>query len=254
MPFKDPEKKREQQRRYRKNNPEKMRAYEKRSYHKNKEKNKEKRKIQKREWVLANPEKDRIIAKRWYDKNRKKPARMPKVKPNDVFGKLTVIKEFTRFSGGGRRWTCLCECGNTSNSAQASLLKGAIKSCGCAPSVYDIFRRRRAGYPDDFNITKNNEKERKKNFIYVLNNKIKNRDNNECQLCGETNKLNVHHIIPWRIKIGSRFDEINLVTLCRTCHTKKAHDKGFSAEVNQEVASQLTKIVLGKYPNSATLL
>jgi hypothetical protein len=48
--------------------------------------------------------------------------------------------------------------------------------------------------------------------------KIRKRDNFICQLCGKKNATDVHHIIPRRIKIDN--SPGNLITLCRSCHTK----------------------------------
>jgi len=46
------------------------------------------------------------------------------------------------------------------------------------------------------------------------------RDNNTCQQCGSTEKLQVHHIVTWRTK--KNFNKLtNLVTLCHKCHIKQ---------------------------------
>jgi hypothetical protein len=50
---------------------------------------------------------------------------------------------------------------------------------------------------------------------------IRIRDNFTCQLCGKKNATDVHHIIPRRIKIDNSPD--NLITLCRSCHSKVEH-------------------------------
>ena len=52
---------------------------------------------------------------------------------------------------------------------------------------------------------------------------IKERDNNCCQLCGETNvrTLNVHHIVPRKSPfVTNSFinSPINQITLCANCH------------------------------------
>jgi len=52
----------------------------------------------------------------------------------------------------------------------------------------------------------------------ILREKIINRDNGMCLLCGETANLSVHHKIPLN-KGGDNEDE-NLETLCNTCHSK----------------------------------
>jgi hypothetical protein len=50
---------------------------------------------------------------------------------------------------------------------------------------------------------------------------IRKRDNFTCQYCGKKNAADVHHIIPRRVKIDNNPD--NLITLCRSCHTKIEH-------------------------------
>ena len=46
---------------------------------------------------------------------------------------------------------------------------------------------------------------------------ILERDNHECQECGEIENLEVHHIISIN-KCGDKFDTDNLITLCHSCH------------------------------------
>lgn len=43
-----------------------------------------------------------------------------------------------------------------------------------------------------------------------------------CQCCGREDNLEVHHITPWSTGVG-RYDEDNLVTLCRPCHFRFGH-------------------------------
>ena len=45
---------------------------------------------------------------------------------------------------------------------------------------------------------------------------ILQRDNHRCQQCGSTERLEVHHIIPFRISRSN--DHSNLITLCKFCH------------------------------------
>ena len=65
-------------------------------------------------------------------------------------------------------------------------------------------------------------------------NRIKalSRDGNQCRLCGSTNNLIVHHIIP-RTRGGDN-TLTNLITLCRKCHLSHGHLKCFS-NYNQEL-------------------
>ena len=53
----------------------------------------------------------------------------------------------------------------------------------------------------------------------VIIKKVYKRDNYQCQLCGKKGgKLNAHHIIPWRVSHNDKMS--NLITLCRSCHSK----------------------------------
>lgn len=53
---------------------------------------------------------------------------------------------------------------------------------------------------------------------------IRNRDMNMCRYCFivnhriRTSPLSVHHIIPIELAYDKRFDDDNLITLCRECH------------------------------------
>ncbi len=51
--------------------------------------------------------------------------------------------------------------------------------------------------------------------------RIKERDNFHCRICGYSEELQVHHIVPWHLTQDNSRE--NLVTLCRGCH-KKMHD------------------------------
>lgn len=54
-----------------------------------------------------------------------------------------------------------------------------------------------------------------------------NRDGRRCQICGEVNKkLEIHHIVPWRISHNDDLD--NLMSVCRPCHISL--EKGWKNE------------------------
>ena len=50
-----------------------------------------------------------------------------------VFGRLTVIREDGKDSGGKRMYVCRCECGNDHRARQNNLKAGMVRSCGCLP-------------------------------------------------------------------------------------------------------------------------
>jgi 5-methylcytosine-specific restriction enzyme A len=47
------------------------------------------------------------------------------------------------------------------------------------------------------------------------------RDNHQCQSCGQTAKLSIDHIIP--LASGGSNDISNLQTLCGSCNSQKKH-------------------------------
>lgn len=53
-------------------------------------------------------------------------------------------------------------------------------------------------------------------FTDALKDKIKERDQDCCQVCGEHGRLEVHHIVPQ--KLGGDHHPDNLITLCISCH------------------------------------
>lgn len=50
---------------------------------------------------------------------------------------------------------------------------------------------------------------------------VQQRDGYRCVVCGATERLEVHHIVPRRL--GGSNDPVNLVTLCAACHRR--HDR-----------------------------
>lgn len=60
-------------------------------------------------------------------------------------------------------------------------------------------------------------------FNKKLKNKIKERDNYSCQLCGETEDLHVHHIDYNKNNI----EDNNLITLCKRCHNITNYNREF---------------------------
>lgn len=47
------------------------------------------------------------------------------------FGRLTVIEDSGKRSGGKVVWLCLCDCGNKKLVRSNNLISGNTKSCGC---------------------------------------------------------------------------------------------------------------------------
>ena len=81
-------------------------------------------------------------------------------------------------------------------------------------------------------ITPFNKIERKRFRDTVLN-KVLERDDYTCQICGERGgKLQVDHIQPWADYVDGRFDMDNCRTLCMGCHYFITFGKPISVEVS----------------------
>lgn len=52
-------------------------------------------------------------------------------------------------------------------------------------------------------------------------NAVKERDGYECKKCGSKDRLDAHHVIPWRKSKELRYDLNNGITLCKSCHAKE---------------------------------
>lgn len=56
------------------------------------------------------------------------------------FGRLTVIEESGRSSGGNVMWGCQCDCGNTTVVRGSHLRQRRIQSCGCLNREFFVER------------------------------------------------------------------------------------------------------------------
>ena len=52
---------------------------------------------------------------------------------------------------------------------------------------------------------------------------IKERDNNECQICESNEDIHIHHIIPQKLQPYFSLDPENGICLCKKCHYKYGH-------------------------------
>lgn len=68
-----------------------------------------------------------------------------KVKINDRYGKLLVIKSVGRNHRGEKLWFLVCDCGGEVTAKSFNLTKGKTKSCGCiktGPKTEDLIGKR----------------------------------------------------------------------------------------------------------------
>lgn len=62
---------------------------------------------------------------------------------------------------------------------------------------------------------------RRDNRVRLWRKAVLERDNHTCQKCGDTSRLEAHHIIHWADAPALRIHPDNGVTLCKPCHLKE---------------------------------
>ena len=67
-------------------------------------------------------------------------------------------------------------------------------------------------------ITSENEKLRKSEQYKEWQQSVYQRDYYKCQVCGNKDHINAHHLFGWKEYPDKRFDINNGVTLCKKCH------------------------------------
>lgn len=158
------------------------------------------------------------------------------------FGKLTVAKRAGRVCGK-TTWDALCDCGNSVEVTGLNLKIGNTKSCGC------LKRRKGPDNPKYKPIPLDVRIERKR---AGAQHRIFRKDAFErcpiCIRCGAEESLHVHHIKGSAEFPESRFDALNAVTLCQTCHIefhkKFGKRRGFTeAQLEQFVDSPIAWLV-----------
>ena len=156
-----------------------------------------------------------------------------------TFGRLTVVSLNPEYKKRKVSWVCKCSCGNTSIVGTQSLTTGKTKSCGCL--MEEVSRKtttlRNAQYRSLHKLNEPTASLKLRLRHRKLRNKILERDNTACVLCGSIENLQVHHIVPLCIALVNNTN--NLVTLCRKCHFNKAHIPTNTSQVNEEVQQQL---------------
>lgn len=75
-------------------------------------------------------------------------------------------------------------------------------------------------------ITPENEKIRNSSEYKEWRIKVYQKDNYQCQMCGNKDELNAHHIYAFKYYPELRFDINNGLTLCKKCHNKLHSEQG----------------------------
>jgi 5-methylcytosine-specific restriction endonuclease McrA len=70
--------------------------------------------------------------------------------------------------------------------------------------------------------------------------KVLRRDGFKCQMpnCKKRKRLHIHHIVRWADAAVLRYEEWNMITLCRTCHESIKNKESHFASMFQEIVSR----------------
>ena len=151
-----------------------------------------------------------------------------------------------------------CFCGKFFKARVSNLHSGVIRSCGCAKlgtKKWHKERRIKNGFDPDKPMMEISEYFRH-NFTKEIKDIIKQRDNNECQLCHiqDPGHMKVHHIIPIKEFMHSNniedlqyvYNHLNLILLCEPCHIYFAHNSNTAKTINKKIQIELTEICKNK--------
>lgn len=155
------------------------------------------------------------------------------------FERLLVIADADSNKRGESQWLCRCDCGNETIVLGHNLERGSTKSCGCynkerisethKNKIITVETRQKMsesskgekGSNWKGGISSENDRIRHSLEMQEWRQKVFERDNYTCQICGKRGgKLQAHHIYPFGEYPGRRFRMWNGITLCR----KKCHE------------------------------
>ena len=148
------------------------------------------------------------------------------------FGRLIAVKPTSKRSGRHVIWELKCDCGNKAIASTKHLVSGGTRSCGCLLVGKNHPR---------YNPNKTNEERLKKRYILGkhsidnFRNRVYQRDDYTCQICGEVGgRLHAHHLDGWNWAKDKRFDTSNGVTLCEDCHSKFHNVYGYGNNTKEQ--------------------
>ena len=149
------------------------------------------------------------------------------------FGRLVAVKPTDKRDGRNIVWELKCDCGDITYVSAGNLRGGdGTKSCGCLK-----FGENHHNY----NPNKTDEERLKERYILgkhtadEFRNKVYQRDDYTCQICGEVGgRLHAHHLDGWNWAKDKRFDTSNGVTLCEDCHSKFHNVYGYGNNTEEQ--------------------
>jgi hypothetical protein len=127
----------------------------------------------------------------------------------------------------------VAQCGHTETIVFDKFLMGHGRKCKkCAiPSGTEHF-----AYNPNLTEADREKRDMQNGKIRILRNKVFERDNYTCQVCGDSKggNLEAHHMESWNTDIDNRFNEDNLITLCKTCHKNFHSEYGYGNNTREQ--------------------
>lgn len=155
-----------------------------------------------------------------------------------VSGQLTVIGP-SETSGYSK---CECSCGKVCNVANSNIINKKTKSCGCLRKQKASKRMKKLNkiYKGERHWNWQGGKSGKRATLMsreeykTWRRKVFEKDNFECQKCGQVGReLRAHHIYNFANYPERRLDITNGITLCDRCHRQFHHINGFKTNREQ---------------------
>ena len=136
----------------------------------------------------------------------------------------------------------ICDCGKAVSINCFDIASGNTTSCGCKRKTEAKLRWIKKSYT-------------KEHILYLRRlvsasdrKKIYARDNFKCQICSNSNYLQMHHIIPMKENnsLESIFNPDNCITLCKICHYQIAHGNT-TKDINTNIQTFLLWRITNKH-------
>lgn len=122
-------------------------------------------------------------------------------------------------------------CGTRFNKYHAEIRKNAADKHFCSPACWYSFNQRDNHYlwsgGQDGRMSREGRQWRKA---------VMKRDRGFCRVCHATERLEAHHIKPFRSHPDVRWEVTNGITLCRDCHVKVTNREMDYAELLAAIA------------------
>jgi len=149
------------------------------------------------------------------------------------FGRLTAVRRVKR-ERDVAHWLCQCDCGNTSVVSYAHLSTGHTQSCGCYSRESSSVRAKQlVKYGADHprwrtDLTEEDRDRRRDRRHKEWSRAVLERDGYRCAICSTRGILHAHHLYSYKTYPELRYELLNGVSLCDTCHRRFHKAMGYN--------------------------